>query len=147
MTWYPWILQKMKGPPASPQYTKDTPQIGNQNVNEVYVMINAKVKTFLIPITRTCKACGKAFDISPDEQQKFAGKGLALPTNCVGCRQKKHRITLLFCSDCGRQFEFNDLEREFYERRGFATPKRCLACRRNRREYREYLNGILDPRD
>jgi hypothetical protein len=93
-----------------------------------------RIKTFMNPIAKSCKTCGIPFEISPKQQQSFADKSLALPENCISCREKKRIIEYSTCKDCGDQFGINQLEKEWYEKKGMHLPNRCLGCRRKRRE-------------
>jgi hypothetical protein len=97
----------------------------------------SRSETFLNPIPRNCKTCGKSFEVDPDEQKSLAEKGFTLPTHCPECRQKKHSIAVITCKDCSEKFELTESEGDFYERNGLAIPKRCPECRRKRKEARK----------
>ncbi len=59
--------------------------------------------------TLTCKACGKQFVFSANEQAFFAEKGFQQePTRCKECRAKQRqekasRTTIITCSNCGKK--------------------------------------------
>jgi hypothetical protein len=85
-------------------------------------------------ITRICRDCSVGFSITPEEQEKFAKKKLAIPTRCPDCREKGKRVEYVTCVDCGKVFGMNQLEIEWYQRQGMYLPKRCAKCRKERRE-------------
>ena len=96
-----------------------------------------KVESFL-PIDRKCKICEAPFEITPDEQQKFADRGQDIPTHCPNCLQKKHRIAYANCPDCGNQFSFTELDEVYCEKHGYNfPPKFCPDCRKLRKAKRE----------
>jgi len=53
------------------------------------------------------------------------------------------------CKDCKNQFTLDQGKIRWYSMMGFPLPKRCPECleKRKNQEYKEYRNGILDPRD
>jgi len=55
----------------------------------------------------------------------------------------------IICKDCKNSFIMGQKEIRWYSNMGFPLPKRCPEClaKRKSREYKEYRNGILDPRD
>ena len=41
--------------------------------------------------TLSCIQCGREFDFSPEDQQRYAHRGFDLPRRCPACRKHKAR--------------------------------------------------------
>lgn len=83
-------------------------------------------KTY-VPITAVCKACGREFIISPEEQKHFYSMGFALPKRCAECRKR-------------RKEERNKAEKEEQERR---AAKEARERQKKWEEDERKLNELL----
>lgn len=90
--------------------------------------------------TRTCRYCGKEYNITVGEKEFLEGKGFSLPNYCSDCRKalkdyKRENGGLShICTKCGKEFKYSVPMILDFVTKQKPLPETCIDCYHKERE-------------